>query len=112
MDVQDVSYKSQGVQHFVVLDLGEKKTFNSYSIYNGGSMEDEAYNASSWELLLSLDGVNFNSVDYQLDAGRNYVICPIKENTARYVMLKVYNSDRGSGTLRLYEMMAGLLRES
>jgi hypothetical protein len=110
VDVQDTSYRSQGVQHFIVLDLGEEKTFNSYSIYNGGSMEDEAYNASSWELLVSLDGVNFTSVDYQLDAGENYVICPIKETSARYVMLKVYNSDNESGTLRLYEMMAGLLK--
>lgn len=108
MDVRDVAYQIEGVEHYVVMDLSEEKSFDSYTIANAGTLEEAEYNASSWELLVSEDGKNFYSLDYQKDCYENEATFMVPETSCRYVMLKVYVSDDGPGTIRLYELGAGM----
>lgn len=102
-NVVDKTYALNQVQHWIAIDLGSKKTFNTYTLYNTQSREGYA-NASEWEILISDDGVNWKSVDYQ--SGQNSAVASygIGTQSARYVMMKVFTSDNGTGTLRLYEL--------
>lgn len=108
-DVKDLSYIIDGTMHFAVIDLGSKKDFNSYTLYNAGYVEDSAYNAFSWELYASEDGHKFKSVDYQELVTENVATIKVDKTSARYLMLKVYNPDLIDGTLRLYELEAGMI---
>ena len=91
----------------IVLDLGSLKTFSSYTLYNAGVMEDESYNATSWELLWSNDTNYFVPLDYQKDCKENVATFETGEVTCRYILLKLYVPDSGPGTVRLYELTAG-----
>lgn len=108
-DVYDVAYRLDGVADFIVIDLGEERDFNCYTLYNAGTVELPEWNASSWELLASVDGENFRPVDYQADAAFDICSVMVEDTRARYLMLKVYTPDcEGWDTLRLYELTAGL----
>lgn len=102
-NVTDKTYALNQVQHWAAIDLGSRKTFNTYTLYNTQSREGYA-NASEWEILISDDGDSWKSVDYQ--SGQNSAVASydIGTQTARYVMIKVFTSDNGAGTLRLYEL--------
>ncbi|MBQ7827099.1 MAG: discoidin domain-containing protein, partial [Clostridia bacterium] len=102
--VKDKTYSLDGTRQWIVLDLGEKKTFNTYTIYNTRSVETYA-NMTEWEILISNDGVNWISVDYQASCNQDLVSFNIGSQSARYVMIKGYTVDQvnGVGTIRLYE---------
>ncbi|MBQ9887381.1 MAG: discoidin domain-containing protein [Lachnospiraceae bacterium] len=102
-NVTDKTYALNQVQHWIAVDLGSVKTFNTYTLYNTQSREGYA-NATEWELLISNDGTNWTSVDYQ--NGQNDAVSSfgIGSKSARYVMMKVFTSDNGPGTVRLYEL--------
>ena len=106
-NVTEVSMLLKGVCHYIVLDLGSYKTFSSYTLYNAGTVEDESYNATSWELLWSNTPNHFIPLDYQKDCKENAVTFETGEVTCRYIMLKIYTPDNGPGTVRLYELQAG-----
>lgn len=91
-----------GVMHSVKIDLGSKKTFNTYTIYNTQSKENFA-NASEWEILVSEDGKTWTSVDYQNNNNNSVSSYNIGTQTARYVQIKIFNPGDGAGTVRLYE---------
>lgn len=91
-----------GVMHSVKIDLGSKKTFNTYTIYNTQSKENFA-NASEWEILVSEDGKTWKSVDYQNNNNNSVSSYNIGTQTARYVQIKIFNPGDSAGTIRLYE---------
>ncbi|MGM9647367.1 MAG: discoidin domain-containing protein [Eubacteriales bacterium] len=99
---KDKTYGLDGTRQWIILDLGEKKTFNTYTIYNTRTKETYS-NMSEWEILISDDGVNWTSVDYQPSCNQDLVSFNIGTQSARYVMIKGYTVDNGVGTVRLYE---------
>ena len=48
-------YKLNGVKHWIQIDLGSEKEFNTYTLYNTQSKEGFG-NATEWEILTSNDG--------------------------------------------------------
>lgn len=98
----DKTYSLDGAKQWIVLDLGEKKTFNTYTIYNTKTQETGG-NTTEWEILLSDDAKTWVSVDYQPDCNDNIVSFNIGTQSARYILLKGYTVDTGAGTIRLYE---------
>lgn len=101
--VENQQYALTGAQHFVKIDLGSVRTFNTYTLYNTTSKEGFG-NTTEWEVLVSEDGTNWKSVDYQ--SGKNDAISSynIGTQSARYIVFKVFNADNGNvGTVRLYE---------
>lgn len=98
------TYCLDGTVHWIVIDLGEKKSFNTYSILNTKSKEAGYGNMVEWEVLISDDAKNWTSVDYQPSCDQNSASFNIGEQSARYILLRVYNPDNGqAGTIRLYE---------
>jgi len=104
--VSNMKYGMDGTLQWIVLDLGEEKEFDTYTIVNTKTIEPGYGNMVCWELLTSLDGENWNSVDYQADCDRDMASFDIGLQRARYVLLKAYDPDDGQvGTIRLYELM-------
>lgn len=91
-----------GRVHSVKIDLGSKKTFNTYTLYNTSSQEGYS-NMSEWEILVSEDGYTWTSVDYQVNNNDAISSYNIGTQIARYVQIKVYNPGDSTGTVRLYE---------
>ena len=101
-DVTKGEYKLNGVKHWIQIDLGSEKEFNTYTLYNTQSKEGFG-NATEWEILTSNDGQNWTSVDYQNNNNNASGSYNIGTQKARYVMIKVFTPDNGVGTLRLYD---------
>ena len=102
--VENQAYALSGAQHFVKIDLGSTKTFNTYTLYNTSSKEGFG-NTTEWEVLVSNDGKEWKSVDYQVNQNDAISSFDIGTQTARYIVFKIFNSDNGGvGTVRLYEL--------
>ncbi len=102
--VENQAYALSGAQHFVKIDLGSTKTFNTYTLYNTQSKEGFG-NTTEWEVLVSNDGKEWKSVDYQVNQNDAISSFDIGTQTARYIVFKIFNSDNGGvGTVRLYEL--------
>lgn len=99
---KDKTYGLDGTRQWIVLDLGETTTFNTYTIYNTRTKETFG-NMTEWEILISEDGTNWTSVDYQPDCNQDLISFHVGSQSARYVMIKGYTVDTGAGTIRLYE---------
>lgn len=103
-NVVNQAYALSGAQHFVKIDLGSTKTFNTYTLYNTSSKEGFG-NTTEWEVLVSNDGKEWKSVDYQINQNDAISSFDIGKQTARYIVFKIFNSDNGGvGTVRLYEL--------
>ncbi len=102
----DQKYELGGYQHSITIDLGEEKTFNTYTLVNAGVRENKIFNTKEWEVLISSDGETWTSIDYQKDMNVDTVSFNVGEQTARYVMLRVYAADNNNiGTIRIYDFM-------
>ena len=102
--VDNQAYALSGAQHFVKIDLGSTKTFNTYTLYNTSTKEGFG-NTTEWEVLVSNDGKEWKSVDYQVNKNDAISSFDIGTQTARYIVFKIFNSDNGGvGTVRLYEL--------
>ncbi len=102
----DYSSDLMGIEHYITLDLGEVKTFNTYTMLHAGVKESAAYNTKEWEILISNDGENWTSIDYQKDQNANETSVNVGEQSARYVQIKILRADNNNaGTVRLYEFM-------
>ena len=104
----DYKYELGGYKHEFVIDLGESKTFDTYTLVNyGAKSNSKGNNTSEWELLISDDGKTWTSVDYQNKNKADITSVNVGDTTARYVMLRVYNTDQNAnaGTIRLLEFM-------
>ena len=105
---EDYKYELGGYKHEFVLDLGASKTFDTYTIVNAGSKSsNKNNNTSEWEIFVSDDGENWTSVDYQKDISADIVSVNVGDIAARYVKIRVFNTDQSAnvGTVRLYEFM-------
>lgn len=95
-----------GIAGYVILDLGEEYTFDTYTLFHTTSKNPASKNATDWELLVSDDGVNWRSVDTQAGMGQNEIESyRIPSTTARYVMLRVYPLSNGVFNFSFYEFM-------
>ncbi len=104
----DYKYELGGYKHEFVLDLGETKKFDTYTLVNAGSKSsNKNNNTAEWELFVSEDGTTWTSVDYQKGNKADIASVNIGDTNARYVMLRVFATDAGVnvGTIRLYEFM-------
>ena len=104
----DFKYELGGYKHEIVIDLGEAKKFDTYTLVNAGSKSsNKNNNTSEWELFVSDDGKTWTSVDYQKDSKADIASVNVGDVSARYVKLRVYTTDSGvnTGTVRLYEFM-------
>ena len=104
----DYKYQLGGFKHEFVLDLGEAKKFDTYTIVNAGSKStNKNNNTAEWELFISDDGKTWTSVDYQPNSKADIASINIGDVTARYVMLRVFATDQSAntGTLRICEFM-------
>lgn len=102
----DHRYNLDGTKQWIILDLGGEKEFNTYTIMNTKTVESSYGNMTRWELLTSNDGETWTSVDYQPDCDQNSASFRIGRQSARYVMLRIYDPDDSqAGTIRLYEFM-------
>ena len=97
-------FKFCGISNEIVIDLGSKKTFDTYTLVSYDSKD--SYIAKSFEILVSDNGVNFTAVDYQKDNTKATVSVTFDEVSARYVMIRLYEADQTSaGITRLCEFM-------
>ena len=111
----DKKYQLQGFDQGFVIDLGSVKTFDTYTVVSRGYISDvKTHNLNEWEILVSEDGINWTSVDYQKYVdGTTRVASPdavsfnIGDVKARYIEMRIYTTDKGNtGVARLVEFMA------
>jgi len=104
--VTDMTYSMDGTLQWIVIDLGAEKLFNTYTVINTRATEPYYGNMVCWELLVSCDGENWLSVDYQPCCDMDQASFHIGQQSARYLLLRSYDPDNGErGTIRLYELM-------
>ena len=104
----DYKYELGGYKHEVVIDLGEAKKFDTYTLVNAGAnSNNKINNTSEWEIFVSDDGKTWTSVDYQSGNKADIASVTVGDTSARYVKLRIFNTDSGAnvGTVRLYEFM-------
>jgi len=104
-NVVDKYYQLQQVPQFVIIDLGEKKTFNTYTIINAGDKEIMAYNTREWEICISDDAREWTSIDYQNNNNKSEVSFNVGQQSARYILIKVFGpmQQTNGNTVRIYE---------
>ena len=95
-------YCLDGTIYWVIIDLGESRDFDTYTLYHTKTKENYG-NMSEWELLVSNDLENWESVDYQNNNKANIESFDVGSYNGRYLLLRVYNPDGNYGTIRLYE---------
>ena len=93
-NVTNGEYKLNGVKHWVKIDLGKEKEFNTYTLYNTRSKEGYG-NTTEWEVLVSNDGNKWTSVDYQPSNNSAVSSFNIGSQKARYIMIKIFTPDNG-----------------
>lgn len=102
----NAKYSLDGTLHWVIIDLGKTQDFNTYTIFNTKTVEPAYGNMTEWEILISDDAENWTSVDYQPSCNENSASFNVGDQSARYLMLRIYNPDESQvGTVRLYEFM-------
>lgn len=105
--LDDYSYLLQDIAQGVVLDLGEEKTFNTYTlVLRGYASNNKSFNAKEWEVLISNDGKTFTSIDYQNNNQADAVSVNVGNVTARYVEIRFFTTDQGdTDNARIQEFM-------
>ncbi|MGM9680809.1 MAG: discoidin domain-containing protein [Eubacteriales bacterium] len=102
----DATCLLNGTAGYIVIDLGEAKTFNTYTLYHATSKNPAGTNTTDWELLVSDDGTNWTSVDTQSGMGQNSIESfTFESTTARYVMLRIYPLANDVPNFSFYEML-------
>lgn len=97
-------YKMAGISNEVVIDLGSKKTFDTYTLVGHATKDTQV--AKSFEILVSSDGSNYTAVDYQPENTKATVSVTFDEVSARYVKIRLYEPDSNkTGVTRLSEFM-------
>ena len=96
-------YKFNGIDNDIVIDLGKVMTFNTYTLVSGGMQDNQI--TKEWEILVSVNGVNFTAVDHQKDNTQGTVSVTFDEVSARYVEIRLYEADSRAGVTRLAEFM-------
>ena len=97
-------YKMNNICNEIVIDLGAVKTFDTYTLvcYNNSASQI----AKAWEILVSDNGTNFTAVDYQKDNTQATVSVTFDAVSARYVKIRLFESDQNQMNItRLCEFM-------
>lgn len=104
-DVKEPSKLWTGVQHSVCVSLGKKMTFNSYTIYHGGSQEDGTGNTKAWRIRYYDDQQEkWVILDEVKDNTQSVTTRTFKPVTARSLWLEILDPGTGDGTVNLYEL--------
>ena len=106
-DLDDYSYHLKGIPQGVVIDLGAEKTFDTYTLVcRGYASSNKAFNAKEWEVLVSNDGKNFTSIDYQNGNKSDIVSVSLGEVKARYIEIRFFTTDQNNtNNVRIQEFM-------
>ena len=106
-DIDDFSYQLIQVPQGVVIDLGAEKTFNTYTLVcRGYSLSNKSFNAKEWEILVSSDGKNFTSIDYQNGNKADVVSVNVGDVSARYIEIRFFTTDQNNtDNVRIQEFM-------
>lgn len=100
------AYVLMELWHGFVIDLGEVKTFDTYAMVNAGIARQDNFNTASWEILVSKDGKNFVSIDYQKDQAADAVTVEVGTQEARYIEVRIHKTNKtDSGIVRINEMV-------
>ncbi len=103
----DYKYELQGYPHSLIIDLGEVKSFNTYTLVNRGYINSSTVqNTYEWEILISTDGKNWTSIDYQNENTEHAVSINVGDQSARYIELRIHKTDRSNtDNARIVEFM-------
>ena len=93
-------YALDGCDHWVCIDLGELKTFNIYTLISG----NENSPVVEWGLFVSVDRREWIAVDYQKNNTNASASYEIGEQTARYILLRVYKASKSGNELSISEL--------
>lgn len=105
-DEANAAYIMKELSHGFVIDLGEVKTFDTYAIVNAGISKSDVFNLASWEILVSKDGENFTSIDYQEDKTADAVTVEVGTQEARFIEVRIFKTSASdSGVVRIFEML-------
>jgi len=97
-------YDFNKIANEVVIDLGEAKTFDTYTLV--GYNNSPAYVMKSWEIFVSTDNLSYTALDYQKDNTAKTVSVSFDDVTARYVKIRLFEPDQNNmGITRLCEFM-------
>ena len=96
-------FGATGISNEVVIDLGRVRAFDTYTLVCYANQTN--FIAKSFEILVSSDGGNYTAVDYRKDNTAATVSVTFDEVFARYVMIRLYQPDGGSGNTRISEFM-------
>lgn len=90
-----------------MIDLGAEKTFDTYTLVcRGYASSNKAFNAKEWEVLVSNDGKNFTSIDYQNGNKADIVSVNPGEVKARYIEIRFFTTDQNNtNNVRIQEFM-------
>ncbi len=98
-------YLLMNLSHGFVIDLGEIRTFDTYAMVNAGITKPDSANTYTWEILISDDGKNFTSIDYQKSKAADVVTVDVGTQSARYIEVRIYQTSMAnSGTVWINEM--------
>ena len=105
--IGDYKYELMGISHDVIIDLGEVKNFNTYTLVNrGNASSNKLFNTKEWEILISTDGKTWTSIDYQTENTADLVSVNVGAQSARYVELRIHTADKSNtGNARIQEFM-------
>lgn len=88
---------------YVIFDLGETRTFDTYSLFSGASSVNDPHTARSWDILVSNDMESWTVADSRRDvasAASSYYFAPA---TGRYVMFRL--TDGAKYHPQIYSLM-------
>ncbi|MHC1694237.1 MAG: discoidin domain-containing protein [Eubacteriales bacterium] len=99
---------AQGIYHWAVIDFGEAKTFDKYTIINASLGARDfgltEMDTAGWIVLVSDDNKTWKEVSRITDNTKDTLTVDIEKTTARYVQLQVTHPEQEGGTvLRIYE---------
>lgn len=102
---QTALYNLMTLQHGFIIDLGSVKTFDTYAFVNAGITKPDSLNTYTWEILISEDGENFTSIDYQKNKAADVVTVEVGTQSARYIEVRIHQTNiSNSGGVWIYEM--------
>ncbi len=93
------AYTLDGALQWIIVDLGEVKTFSKYTMISGASTP-----LAEWGIFISEDAKHWTSVDYQNGNEQASASYAIGETSARYVLIRIYNSgDTNKSAVKIAE---------
>lgn len=101
------SFLLDDTQHYIVINLGGERTFNSYVLYHTGIWGDNEHNTVSWRVrYLDKKQNQWIVIDECKDNKEGITVRVFSPVKGQYILLELLNSDQGgSGAVNLHEML-------